>query len=43
MAAVCSSSLFRRLRPGLPAAAVLATAVLATALTAAPSAGAGTA
>ncbi|MCZ7424780.1 cellulose binding domain-containing protein [Micromonospora sp. WMMA1949] len=43
MAAVSSSSLFRRLRPGLPAAVVLSAAVLVTALSAAPSAGAGTA
>ncbi|MBF5030786.1 cellulose binding domain-containing protein [Micromonospora sp. ANENR4] len=43
MAAVSSSSLFRRLRPGLPAAGVLSAAVLVTALIAAPSAGAGTA
>ncbi|WP_435148099.1 cellulose binding domain-containing protein [Micromonospora aurantiaca (nom. illeg.)] len=43
MAAVFSSSLLRRLRPGLPAAVVLSAAVLGTALIAVPSAGAGTA
>ena len=43
MAAVSSSSLLRRLRPGLLAAVVLSTAVLGTALTAVPPAGAGTA
>ncbi|MEH0819645.1 MULTISPECIES: cellulose binding domain-containing protein [unclassified Micromonospora] len=42
MAAVSSSSLFRRLRPGPVTAVALSTAVLATALSAAP-AGAGTA
>ncbi|MEU8157455.1 cellulose binding domain-containing protein [Micromonospora sp. NPDC048986] len=42
MAGVRSSSLFRRLRPGLLAAVVLSTAVLGTALSAAPAADAGT-
>ncbi|MFG1715945.1 cellulose binding domain-containing protein [Micromonospora sp. NPDC049203] len=43
MAAVSSSSLLRRLRPGLPVAVALSTAVLVTALSAAPPADAGTA
>ncbi|MDG4750357.1 cellulose binding domain-containing protein [Micromonospora sp. WMMD718] len=43
MAAVFSSSLFRRLRPGLTAAVVLSTALLGAALAVAPSADAGTA
>ncbi|WP_406068947.1 cellulose binding domain-containing protein [Micromonospora sp. NBC_01638] len=43
MAGDSSSSLFRRLRPGLLAAVVLLTAVLGTALSAAPAADAGTA
>ncbi|MCG5458226.1 cellulose binding domain-containing protein [Micromonospora sp. PSH03] len=42
MTGVRSSSLFRRLRPGLLAAVVLSTAVLGTALSAAPAADAGT-
>ncbi|MEU5902973.1 cellulose binding domain-containing protein [Micromonospora sp. NPDC047527] len=41
MTGVCSSSLLRRLRPGLLAAVVLSTAVLGIALGAAPPAGAG--
>ncbi|RQX58013.1 glucanase, partial [Micromonospora chalcea] len=43
MAAVSSSSLLRRLRPGLPAAVVVSTAVLGAALTAVPPPGAGSA
>ncbi|MET8264722.1 cellulose binding domain-containing protein [Micromonospora arida] len=43
MTGVRSSSLFRRLRPGLLAAVVLSTVVLGTALSAAPAADAGTA
>ncbi|KOX07995.1 glucanase [Micromonospora sp. NRRL B-16802] len=43
MTGVFSSSLFRRLRPGLLAAAALSTAVLASALSVAPAADAGTA
>jgi cellulase/cellobiase CelA1 len=43
MTGVRSSSLFRRLRPGLLAAVVLSTAVLGTAVSAAPAADAGTA
>ncbi|MFI6069223.1 cellulose binding domain-containing protein [Micromonospora sp. NPDC051227] len=42
MTGVPSSTLFRRLRPGLLAAVVLSTAVLGTALSAAPAADAGT-
>ncbi|MEU4474955.1 cellulose binding domain-containing protein [Micromonospora sp. NPDC023888] len=43
MTGVCSSSLFRRLRPGLLAAVVVSTAVLGSALSVAPAADAGTA
>ncbi|MFG1675390.1 cellulose binding domain-containing protein [Micromonospora sp. NPDC049282] len=43
MTGVSPSSLFRRRRPGPPAAVALSTAVLATALIAAPAAGAGVA
>lgn len=43
MTGVSPSSLFRRLRPGLPAAVVLSTALLGTALVAVPAADAGAA